>query len=379
MARRRRSRVQRTATDVGSLIGVGAEEVVRLTDPYVLASYYIEQELPGPEFPKTTETLKHVMETRPDEMPWACNLQGLLLLNRHETSRGAGRAAARLRSGPAAAKPRVRGIHDGAGPQRAGRTRRCASSTRRGDAAPLGDAADAHRLVQRHAGSPPHCLPSLPPRRRDASRSRLRDARARGVHVATPSIPRSVAALEVYFRLRGPGWTGVNPTSARCSTWAVSTMPCARPKSSMRAIPTNPRRSATLARIRLQQGRRRRSRDAGRSRHPALVAALAQLVLLGRGVAGARRSGGRDREIPAALRSGNSVPECVTGGRAPSSTRSQRRGAREIRRGGKDRPGNARNYLHWGEALRRIGRTADGDAMVAKAHKLAAKRQHLLL
>jgi hypothetical protein len=29
--------------------------VVRLTDPYVLASYYIEQELPGPDFSKTNE------------------------------------------------------------------------------------------------------------------------------------------------------------------------------------------------------------------------------------------------------------------------------------------------------------------------------------
>ena len=57
---------------------------MRLTDPYVLASYYMEQELPGPEFPRTQEALRHVMETRPDEMPWACNLQGLLLLNRGE-------------------------------------------------------------------------------------------------------------------------------------------------------------------------------------------------------------------------------------------------------------------------------------------------------
>jgi hypothetical protein len=40
----------RTAADVGPLISAGAEEVVRLTDPYVLASYYIEQELPAPSF-----------------------------------------------------------------------------------------------------------------------------------------------------------------------------------------------------------------------------------------------------------------------------------------------------------------------------------------
>ena len=74
----------RTAADVGPLISAGAEEVVRLTDPYVLASFYIEQELPGPEFPKTAEALLHVIETRPDEAPWARNLQGLLLLNRYE-------------------------------------------------------------------------------------------------------------------------------------------------------------------------------------------------------------------------------------------------------------------------------------------------------
>ena len=41
----------RIAADVPPLVTAGAEEAVRLTDPYVLASYCIEQELPGPEFP----------------------------------------------------------------------------------------------------------------------------------------------------------------------------------------------------------------------------------------------------------------------------------------------------------------------------------------
>jgi tetratricopeptide (TPR) repeat protein len=35
---------------------------------------------------------------------------------------------------------------------------------------------------------------------------------------------------------------------------------------------------------------------------------------------------------------------------------------------------NARNQFHWGEALQQIGRTREGDAMIAKAHTLAAKQ-----
>jgi Flp pilus assembly protein TadD len=35
---------------------------------------------------------------------------------------------------------------------------------------------------------------------------------------------------------------------------------------------------------------------------------------------------------------------------------------------------NAKNYLRWGEALQQIGRTSDGDAMIAKARALATKQ-----
>jgi len=369
---------ERTATDVGSLIGVGAEEVVRLTDPYVLASYYMEQELPGPEFPKTTETLKHVMETRPDEMPWACNLQGLLLLNRHDVAE----ALAVLRRG-FEADPKLQS------PVSEEYMTALVRSGRTDEALRIVDAAAARPLSATQRTRIGWCNVMLGRYRiayrhfrRVVATHRGRAYAMLGLAVCMWRLHRyreAVAAFEVYFRLRGPGWTGVNP-------YVCALLDLGRVDDAVRTAeelyaryPDESAAIAALARVRLQQGRAAEAAtlaEAGTRRW-----SLRSLNWYCWGEA-LRMQGdpeGAIAKFRQLYAQETPVPECLTGwARALVDLGRNEEALAKFAEAEKIDKVDARNYLHWGEALKRIGRTADGDALIAKAHKLAAKQQLLL-
>jgi tetratricopeptide (TPR) repeat protein len=74
--------VHRSA-DIANLLAMGAEDVLRIIDPWVLAHHYfaLESREPGSEFPRTTDTLEHMLgHAGAAERPWALNLQGICLM-----------------------------------------------------------------------------------------------------------------------------------------------------------------------------------------------------------------------------------------------------------------------------------------------------------
>ena len=364
----------RSAADVGPLIGAGAEEVVRLTDPYVLASYYIEQELPGPDFPKTTEALLHVIETRPDEAPWACNLQGLLLLNRYDNVE----ALQVLRRGfeadpellsPVSEEFMTALIRNG----------RADEALRIVDAAasrPL-TALQRTRIGWCNVMLGRHRL-ALRQFRRVLATHRRRAYAMLGFAVCHLRLHRyreALAAFENFFRIRGPGWTGV-------SHYVLALLEVGRVDDAVRIAeelharyPDESAAMSALALIRLHQGR------------PAEAAVLAE--------AGTRRWAMRslnwycwgealralgdpeaaitkfrrlyEQEFPS--------PECVSAwARALVDLGRNDLALAKFAEAERLDKENARNYLHWGEALQRFGRNNEGDAMIAKARALAAKQ-----
>jgi tetratricopeptide (TPR) repeat protein len=189
----------------------------------------------------------------------------------------------------------------------------------------------------------------------------------------------AVAAFEAYFRLRGPGWTGVNP-------YVCALLDLGRVDDAVRTAeelyaryPDESAAIAGLARVRLHQGRAAEAAtiaEAGTRRW-----SLRSLNWYCWGEA-LRMQGDPEgaiakfrqlyaQEMP--------VPECVTGwARALVDLGRNEEALAKFAEAEKIDNEDARNYLHWGNALRRIGRTANGDALIAKAHKLAAKQELLL-
>jgi tetratricopeptide (TPR) repeat protein len=73
----------RRSADIGSLLAMGAEDVLRMIDPWVLAHHYFAQESrdPGSEFARTMATLDQMLEEAgAAERPWVLNMQGVCLM-----------------------------------------------------------------------------------------------------------------------------------------------------------------------------------------------------------------------------------------------------------------------------------------------------------
>jgi len=74
--------VHRSA-DIGTLLTLGAEEVLKMIDPWVLAHHYFAQESrdQGSEFARTMAALDYVLQqSGAAERPWALNMQGICLM-----------------------------------------------------------------------------------------------------------------------------------------------------------------------------------------------------------------------------------------------------------------------------------------------------------
>ena len=71
------------SADIGTLLTLGAEEVLKMIDPWVLAHHYFAQESRehASEFARTMTTLEHMLRhSGAAERPWALNMQGICLM-----------------------------------------------------------------------------------------------------------------------------------------------------------------------------------------------------------------------------------------------------------------------------------------------------------
>ncbi len=363
----------RIAADVPPLVTAGAEEAVRLTDPYVLASYYIEQELPGP-FARTEEALRHVIETRPDEAPWACNLQGLLLLIRGEDEA----ALAVLRRGfeadPDLQSPVTEEFMTAL--VRTGRT---------DEAIRIVDAASSRPLTASQRTRIGWCNVMLG-RYRVALRQFRRVLALRRRHVYAiyglafalwrMHRPReAVAAFETFFRARGPGWTGAH-------IYVCALLDAGRLDDAARFAeelyahyPLESAAMAALAAVRLKQQRYAEAAElaeAGTRRWTLRslnwqVWGEALLALGDPEAALAKFQRLRAQDAPTA--------DCVSGwARALAGLGRTDLALAKFAEADRIDPSHARNCLHWGETLQQAGRVGEGDALVAKARRLAEKQ-----
>jgi tetratricopeptide (TPR) repeat protein len=69
--------------DIGSLLSLGAEDLLRMIDPWVLAHHLFAQESrePASEFPRTMAAIEYMLKHRAaSERPFALNMQGLCLM-----------------------------------------------------------------------------------------------------------------------------------------------------------------------------------------------------------------------------------------------------------------------------------------------------------
>jgi tetratricopeptide (TPR) repeat protein len=364
----------RTAADVEPLIAAGAEEAVRLTDPYVLASYYMEHELPGPDFPKTTETLQYVIDSRPEETPWACNLQGLLLLNRHDDEA----AVEALRRG-FDADPKLQS------PVSEEFMTALIRTGRRDEALRIVEAAASravtamqrtrigwcHAILGRHRAGLVHFRRALAMKRGYAYAMLGRATCLWRLH----RHPAAVSAFEQFIRARGPGWTGANH-------YVCALLDVGRVEDATRfaedlyaRFPAESAAIAALARVRLHQGRHDEAAalaESGTKRWSMRSLnwqcwgeALLALGDAEGAIAKFRQLYGQ--ELPAS--------ETVTGwARALAELGRSDEALAKFAEAERIDPANARNFLHWGEALRRFGRAGEGEALIAKARKLAEKQ-----
>jgi len=364
----------RTAADVVPLVTAGAEEAVRLTDPYVLASYYIEQELPGPHFPRTEDELRHVMETRPDELPWACNLQGLLLLNRGEDDA----ALAVLRRGfeadPGLQSPVTEEFMTAL--VRTGRT---------DEAVRIVDALSSRPLAAAQRTRVAWCNVMLG-RHRIALRQFRRVLAIHRRHVYATyglafclwrlhRVREARIALEEFFRTRGPGWTGTNIYACVLIDEGRLDDAARFAEEAFARYPLESAAMAGLAGVRLRQGRYAEAAElaeAGTKRWSLRSLnwqwwgeALLALGDAEGALAKFRRISAM--ETPSAAYLTGWARALATQGRTDEALA-------KFAEAGKLDPADARNYLHWGKVLKDAGRAADGDALIAKATALAAKQ-----
>ena len=74
------------SADIGTLLTMGAEDVLKMIDPWVLAHHYFAQESRDQrsEFARTLATLEHMLQhSGAAERPWALNMQGICLTQQH--------------------------------------------------------------------------------------------------------------------------------------------------------------------------------------------------------------------------------------------------------------------------------------------------------
>ncbi len=363
----------RSAADVAPLVTAGAEEAVRLTDPYVLASYYIEQELPGP-FPRTEEALRHVMEARPDEAPWACNLQGLLLLARGEDEAALVVLRRGFEADPGLQSPVTEEFMTAL--VRTGRTDEAIRIVDAASSRPL-SAAQRTRIGWCNVMLGRYRI-ALRQFRRVLALHRRHAYATYGLAFAQWRLHRpreAVATFEDFFRARGPGWTGAH-------IYVCALIDAGRLDDAARfadelyaRYPLESAAMAALAAVRLKQHRYAEAAalaEAGTKRW-----SLRSLnwqwwgeALLALGDPEAAMTKFRRlhaQDMPTA--------DCVSGwARALAALGRTDEALAKFAEADRIDPSNARNCLHWGETLQHAGRATEGEAMVAKAHRLAAKQ-----
>jgi tetratricopeptide (TPR) repeat protein len=364
----------RTGADVVPLVTAGAEEAVRLTDPYVLASYYIEQELPGPDFPRTEDELRHVIERRPDELPWACNLQGLLLLNRGEDDA----ALAVLRRGfeadPELQSPVTEEFMTAL--VRTGRT---------DEALRIVDTLSSRPLSAAQRTRVAWCNVMLG-RYRVALRQFRRVLAIRRRHVYATyglafclwrlhRVAEARVALEEFFRLRGPGWTGTNIyTSVLIDAGRLDD--AARfAEDTIARYPLESAAMAALAGVRLRQGRYAEAAELAEAGTKRWSLRSLNWQWWGEALLALGDAEGALTKFRRICAMETPTADWVTGwARALAMLGRTDEALAKFAEAEKIDPANARNSFHWGEALRQAGRTAEGDTLVAKANALAAKQ-----
>jgi tetratricopeptide (TPR) repeat protein len=77
----------RRSDELPDLLAQGAEEVLRLVDPWMLAHHYFAHETRErrPEFTRTLATLEHMLQHSPaSDRPWALNMQGICLMQQRQ-------------------------------------------------------------------------------------------------------------------------------------------------------------------------------------------------------------------------------------------------------------------------------------------------------
>jgi tetratricopeptide (TPR) repeat protein len=364
----------RAATDVAPLITAGAEEAVRLTDPYVLASYYIEEELPGPEFPKTIEALQHVIDTRPDEAPWACNLQGLLLLNRYENDaalevlRRGFDADPELQS-PVSEEYMTALIRTGRAKEalrivdaRAARPLTAAQRTRLGWCNVM---LGRHRIALRHF-------------RRVLATRREHAYAMLGYAVCLSRLHRyreALRAFERFFRVRGPGWTGVQHYVCVLLEVGRGEDAVRVAEELYRRYPDESAAMAALARVRLHQSRAEEAAKLAESGTRRWAMRALNWYCWGealRALGDPESAIEKFRQLDAQE---SPSPECLTSwARALAQLGRDDEALAKFAQAEKVDPEYARNQVDWGRTLHMLGRANEGDAKIPRARALAAKQ-----
>ncbi len=91
------------SADIGTLLTLGAEEVLKMIDPWVLAHHYFAQESRehASEFARTMATLEHMLRrSGAAERPWALNMQGICLMQQRRLDEAADCFARAAAAGP---------------------------------------------------------------------------------------------------------------------------------------------------------------------------------------------------------------------------------------------------------------------------------------
>lgn len=91
------------SSDIRGLLAAGAEDVLRVVDPWILAHHYFAQELgeQPPEFTRTLATLEHMLQHAPAaERPLALNMQGVCLMQQRQLTQAIERFRDAVAAGP---------------------------------------------------------------------------------------------------------------------------------------------------------------------------------------------------------------------------------------------------------------------------------------
>jgi tetratricopeptide (TPR) repeat protein len=94
--------VHRSA-DIAALLALGAEDLLRMIDPWVLAQHYFAEESRDrqAQFPRTMAMLEHMLEhSGAAERPWAQNMQGICLMQQERLEEAIESFASAAAAGP---------------------------------------------------------------------------------------------------------------------------------------------------------------------------------------------------------------------------------------------------------------------------------------